>query len=72
MDLRQVSKRLRQIADSIDDLLGLDRPTAKETPSTATKILKKAHKYRKGTHWTQKPENKKKLALILKARHEAA
>lgn len=77
MDLRKISKQMRLIADSIDDLLGMGvqaRIGYRETAEVASDIRKafkkvknsKGYKYKPGTHWTQKPENKDRLAKMTK------
>jgi hypothetical protein len=74
MNLQQFARKLRAAADVLDDLLGVDRPTVNETSDTARlirnslnpKLSPKTRAYKKGTHWTQKPENRKKLQRMLK------
>jgi len=58
MNLKSVSKKFRHIADCIDDLL-----LEAETPAKADSIRRTLHKK---PHWTQRPENKAKLAKSLK------
>jgi hypothetical protein len=77
MDIKTLSKKLRHAADVLDELLGFDLSTKKETPQTALKMLshvkrvtKKGYTY-KGTHWTQKPENKERLVKMLRKASKA-
>jgi hypothetical protein len=58
MTLKELAKRLRNAADMLDDLVGIniDRPTKNESKQTAEKILKKT----KRVAWQHKPENKAK------------
>lgn len=60
MNLRTIAKKCRHIADSIDDLL-----EEAETPAKAAKIRKTLK-----THWTQRPENKAKLAAATRKGHK--
>ena len=76
MNLITLAKKLRRASDIIDDLLGIDRHTIQETPKTAEKIIRhlrngrngrlSGRKYKKGTHWTQKPENRGRMLKMLK------
>ena len=72
MNLITLAKKLRRASDIIDDLLGIDRHTIQETPKTAEKIIRhlrngrNGKKYKKGTHWTQKPENRGRMLKMLK------
>lgn len=63
MEIRQLSKKLRFVADAIDSLFEI-----RGTPAIAKRILSY-----KGKHWTQTPEGKKKLRKALakgvKTRH---
>lgn len=69
--IKQMAAKFRHAAEVLEELAGIDRPTFNETPDTAHKLrnsMKKARGkrpgkpyYKKGTHWTQKPENKAKL-----------
>jgi hypothetical protein len=68
MDIRQLSKKLRHAADVLDALFEV-----KGTPTIAKRIIKNlpkarggAREYPKGTHWTQRPENKARLKKQLK------
>ena len=69
MTLQQTAKKFRAIADLLDDLLGVDRPTPRETPVVAAAIRRelssKPHTYA-GKHWTQQPKNKAKLRAMMK------
>ena len=64
MDIRQLSKKFRQIADALDELFEIPG-----TPAIAERILKKTtlkgYKY-KGNHWTQKPGGKEKMIAAAK------
>lgn len=68
MNVKQLSAKLRHAADVLDDLLGLDRPTVRETSVTADKLRgamakgrsKKGFNYH-GTHWTQLKKNHAKV-----------
>jgi hypothetical protein len=78
MTLQQLARKLRTVADGLDELLGVDRPTVNEIPEVAQLIRqslttrpptpkkKTPYKYKKGTHWTQKPENRKRLQRLVK------
>lgn len=61
MTLKELSAKLRKVADSLDELVGinLDKPTKNETNKTAKKIIKKLH-------WTQTREGKKRITKHLK------
>lgn len=65
------AKKLRHAADVLDDLVGRDVPTGREGPRTAKLIratlIKKHRSYKPGTHWTQRPENRKKLLEMVKS-----
>ena len=69
--MKLVGQKCRAIAEAIDDLLGVDRPTVNETSLTATKIRRsmakkrkkvKVKKGKKNIPWQHRPENAKKLA----------
>ena len=65
MNLKLLATKLRQAADVLDDLLGVERATKHETPTTATAIRKTFVKPKRsfhGKHWTQTPEGKARLA----------
>jgi len=66
MNLKEIANRLRKAADVLDELVGLNlnKPTKHETKAIAEKIVKKAKK--KKLHWTQRPENKKRVLAQLK------
>lgn len=68
MTIKQLAQKLRHAADVLDDLMGLDRPTVNETPATAVKIRAAlaTRRYKPGTHWTQRPENRAKLLRMVK------
>jgi hypothetical protein len=66
------ARKLRQAADLLEELFGHSSTSrTNETPVVAKKILKslktaKGKKFPPGTHWTQKPENKARLAANMK------
>lgn len=71
MTLQQFANRLRKIANDVDDLLGLDRPSVHETAETAHKIRRtfkkkrgsaKGFRYKLGMHWTQTARGRKIMA----------
>jgi hypothetical protein len=70
MTIKDLIRKLRTAADALEDVLGIDRATLLETPEVADKI-RKTFKYRAGTHWTQKPENKAKLKKLARKGHKA-
>ena len=55
MSIKQLSKKLRQAADVLDELLEMEG-----TKEVAKKIKKQIYTKKK-LHWTQRPENKAKL-----------
>ena len=70
---------MRVIAASIDELLGMGiepKISYRETTEVADEINKtldrkpwianKGYKYDQGTHWTQRPENKERLAKMIR------
>jgi len=69
MNLVIFTQKLRRAADLLDDLFGREPKGTNENHHTARKILKavkkgkgpKGFKYN-GTHWTQTPAGKKRLA----------
>ena len=71
-------KRLQKVYDALDLRPRKSMSTsARRKISTAEKArwaevrgkkgVAKGFKYKKGTHWTQRPENKAKLRLVTKA-----
>lgn len=61
--LKALAKKLRNAADIIDDLL---QEPERETREMARKIIQRKRGFHhKGKHWTQKPENKARLRLML-------
>lgn len=64
MDIRLLVKKLRNAADSLDDLFVNEK---NENETTAKKIInsRKGKSYN-GKHWTQLPENKAKLSRAMK------
>jgi len=68
-EIKAFAQKLRNAAASLDELIGVDRPTGNENVKTANKIRKTLKKKRvkknrsyNGNHWTQTPAGKKKLA----------
>lgn len=75
LSMTKYAAKLRHVADLLDELSGLDRPTKHETPATAAKIRSSLSGPRRKEHWTQRPENAGKLRRMgkaLAARRKAA
>jgi hypothetical protein len=80
MNIAQTAKKLRAAAEALEALLELERPVVHGTPEVARKIVKdlakargaktkktkRPYTKRAGLHWTQKPENRKRLRKILR------
>lgn len=72
--LQLLAKKLRHTADMLDELsTGWDIFPSHQTEVVAARIRQTLHgkkkggfRYKKGTHWTQKPENATKLARMVK------
>lgn len=61
MNIKSYIKKLRNAADSLEDLFITNEDN--ETPKVAKKILKAKKKY---LHWTKRSENKQKVMKIIR------
>jgi hypothetical protein len=61
VNLQILAKKLRQTADLLDDLIGIERTTTNETSAVAKAIRSDLPKNRK-KHWTQTNKGRKILA----------
>lgn len=76
MDIRLMSKKLRAAADALDDLLaGPGTVQAARAIAEGVRRYKpnpmKGRTYKKGTHWTQRPENRARVAALARKAHNA-
>ena len=61
MDIKSMSKRLRAAADALDALMEVDVRLTRDAGRVRDAILRKRR-----AHWTQRPENKARLARMIR------
>lgn len=66
MTLTDLPKKLRKLADDIDNLLHIDLLDSSDTTVARGKIREHAGEKRKKLHWTQRPENKSRVKAMSK------